>query len=59
MSAALGIYAPVVLRLAADLMEQQGLAKEADEIRAIVARSDKVFDAIIAREIERQQAPKG
>jgi hypothetical protein len=56
MGAALGIYAPVILRLAADLMEQQGLANEADEIRAICARSEKVFDAILAKELARQQA---
>lgn len=55
MPAALGVYAPVVLRLAADLLEQQGLAREADEIRTIAARADKVFADVIQKEQARQK----
>lgn len=44
------IAAPVLLKLAADILERQGQAREADEVRVIVARVEKTYDEIIAHE---------
>ena len=47
---------PVLLQLAADVLDQYGHTQEAGELRAIVARSDSVYAAILAREQARPPA---
>ncbi len=54
MPSALATAAPILLQLAADLMEQQGLQREAAEARAIAARTEPIYADIIAREQARQ-----
>ena len=55
MASVMTTAAPILLKLAADLMEQQGLQREAAEARAIAARTEPIYADIIARELARSQ----